>query len=177
MQKIEKKQIVMSVAVVTLAAAFVFFQYLPLDRKAKKLKAANMGLLTDSTITSARIEALPELYKEIEKIKEQVGNFDAKIPADRSHGLFLQDLTSVMQKHGLGELVVQPGTETGTLGLSQIPVNIRCKGKLEQIFEFFKSLENFERIIQIEGISLAADNTFDGTVTMQAKVNIFYRTN
>jgi Tfp pilus assembly protein PilO len=117
------------------------------------------------------------MYKEIEEIKGRVGDFDAEIPVGRSHGLFLQNLTSVMQKQGLSELAVQPGTETETDDLSRIPVNIRCKGRLIQIFKFFKALESFERIIQIEEVALATNEKFDGNVTMQAKVNIFYRTN
>jgi Tfp pilus assembly protein PilO len=177
MQKIEKKQFVMSIAVVALAIAFVFLQYLPLDKETKGLKAANTKLLAENTAAGVHLEVLPQMYKEIENIKEQVGDFDAKIPVSRLHGLFLQNLTSVMQKHGLGELVVQPGTERETDSLSQIPVYIRCKGKLVQIFKFFKALENFERIIQIEEVGLTANDKFDGSVTMQAKVNIFYRTN
>jgi Tfp pilus assembly protein PilO len=174
---IEKKQIVMSIAVVVLAIVFVVFQYLPLDKKAKNLKAANAALLAENAATDAREGVLPQLFEEIEKLKGQVGNFDAKIPVGRSHGLFLQDLTSVMQKHGLSELMVQPGTEIETPNLSQIPVYIRCKGGLAQIFGFFKSLESFERIVRIEEVSLTADEAFDGSATMQAKVNIFYRMN
>ena len=177
MQKIERKQFVMSIAVVTLAVAFILLQYLPLDKKTKSLKAANTKLLVENTAVSARLEVLLQMYKEIEKIKEQVGDFDAKIPVGRSHGLFLHNLTSVMQKQGLSELVVQPGAETETTacGLFQIPVHIRCKGKLVQIFRFFKALEGFERIIQIEEVGLTANDKIDGDVTMQAKVNIFYR--
>lgn len=167
----------MSVAVVALAVAFLLLQYLPLDKKTRSLKAANTRLLAENTAASARLEVLPQMHEEIEKMKEQVGDFDAKVPVGRSHGLFLQNLTSVMQKQGLGELVVQPGTETETSGLSQIPVYIRCRGKLVQIFKFFKALEDFERIIQIGEVGLTANDKFDGSVTMQAKVSIFYRTN
>ncbi|MCX5632201.1 MAG: type 4a pilus biogenesis protein PilO [Phycisphaerae bacterium] len=177
MQKIEKKQVVMSVAVVILATAFIFFQYLPLNKKAEVLKEANAALLTENAAADARESVLPQLLEEIKKLKEQIGNFDAKIPAGRSHGVFLQDITSIMQKDGLEELMVQPGAETETDGLSLIPVYIRCKGGLTQIFKFFRALDSFERIIQIEEVSLTTDNTFDGEVTMQAKVNIFYRTN
>jgi len=177
MRMMEGKQFVMSVAVVALAVAFIFFQYVPLDNKARSLKAANAKLLVENTTASVRQEVLPQMYKEIEEIKGRVGDFDAEIPVGRSHGLFLQNLTSVMQKQGLSELAVQPGTETETDDLSRIPVNIRCKGRLIQIFKFFKALESFERIIQIEEVALAANEKFDGNVTMQAKVNIFYRTN
>lgn len=177
MPRLERKQLVMSVAVVTLAAAFVLFQYLPLSKKAKSLEATNANLLVENAEADAHTAILPQLYKDIERIKGEVGDFDAKIPVGRSHGLFLQELTSVMQKRGLGELVVQPGKETETPDLSEIPVHIRCRGRLVQIFKFFKALEAFERIIQIEEVGLTADDTFSGMVTMQAKVNIFYRTN
>ncbi len=176
MQKMEGKQLVILIAVVTLAVIFVFFQYLPLAERTKELRAANVKLLTENTAASTRQQVLPQRYEEIERVKKQVGDFDAKIPVGRSHGLFLQDLTSVMQKLGLGELAVGPGTEVETDGLSRIPVSIRCKGGLMQIFKFFRALENFERTIQIEEVRLKADDKFDGSVTTQAKVNIFYRT-
>ncbi|MGA2915082.1 MAG: type 4a pilus biogenesis protein PilO [Sedimentisphaerales bacterium] len=177
MAKMERKQIVMSVVVIVLAVIFVFLQYMPLNKRAQNLKAANAAILADNAAADAHIGILPQLYKDIENIKKDVGNFDAKIPVGRTHGLFLQDLTSIMQKQGLDKLVVQPGTETETSSLSQIPVFISCEGKLVQIFRFFKALESFERIIQIEEVDLKANNELDGSVVMQAKVNIFYRTN
>ncbi len=177
MAKIERKQIVMSVVVVVLAIIFVFLQYIPLNKKAKDLRAANAAILAENAAANAHIAILPQLYKDIENVKKDVGNYDAKIPVGRTHGLFLQDLTSVMQKQGLGQLVVQPGTETETPSLSRIPVSISCEGKLIQIFKFFQAIEAFERIVQIEEIELKANDALDGSVNMQAKVNIFYRTN
>jgi Tfp pilus assembly protein PilO len=177
MQKIEKKQVVMSVAVVILATAFVFFQYLPLNKKAEVLKTANAELFTENAAADARENVLPQILQEIEKLRGEIGNFDAKIPVGRSHGIFLQDITSIMQKAGLDELMVQPGTETETEGLSLIPVYIRCKGRLSQIFGFFKALDKFERVVQIEEVSLTGNAAYDGAITMQAKMNIFYRIN
>jgi Tfp pilus assembly protein PilO len=169
-----KKQIVMSIAVIALAIAFVFFQFMPLNRKASSLKAANVNLIAESASAAAKQKALPQLCGEIKQIEERMGNFDAKIPVGRSHGSFLQKLTSVMQQQGLIELMVQPGIETQTLELSCIPVNVRCKGELIQIFKFFGALEKFERVIQIEEVLLNCSDKLDG-VTMQAKMNIFYR--
>lgn len=172
---IGKKQIVMSIAVLALAVAFVFFQFMPLNKKARDLKAANVTLIAEDASTAAKHEALPLLRHEIEKIEIQIGNFDERIPVGRSHGPFLQKLTGVMKQHGLTALVVQPGTEIQMSGYFCIPVCVRCNGSLVQIFKFFKALEQFERIIQIEEVSLASSDKFDGNVTMQARVNIFYR--
>ncbi|MFA5293209.1 MAG: type 4a pilus biogenesis protein PilO [Phycisphaerae bacterium] len=176
MQVIKNKQFVMSIAVVTLAVAFVFLQYLPLSKKAKSLSTANAQLIADNTAINARVDVLPQLYVQIEEMKQQIGNFDAKIPLGRSHGTFLQKLAEVMQQHGLTELVIQPGSEIETPSLSGIPVNIRCSGKLVQIFRFFKAMESFERVVRVSEVSLANDNKLDGILIMNAKVEMFYRT-
>lgn len=167
----------MLMAVGALAIAFMFLQYLPLYEKTKSLKAANIKLLAENAAASVRQEVLPQINAEIEKAKGEIGDFDAKIPVGRSHGEFLQNLTSVMQKQGLEEISVVPGAEIETSDLSKIPVSIRCKGKLVQVFRFFKSLEGFERIIQIENVRLTGDGKFDGSVAMEAKMNVFYRAN
>lgn len=176
MANLEKKQIVMSVVVVVLAVIFVFGQYMPLNKKAKILKAANAELVAENAAADAHVGILPQLYRDIENIKKDAGNFDAQIPVGRSHGQFLADLTSVMQKQGLSQLNVQPGMETEAQVISQIPVTISCEGRLSQIFKFFKEIESLERIIQIEEVDLKAKDQVDGIIIMQAKINIFYRT-
>jgi Tfp pilus assembly protein PilO len=174
-QKLEQKQIVMSVAVVAMAAAFVFFQYMPLSKKARMLKAENIVLMTENSSIAARLEALPQISREIDSLGQRVGDFDAKIPVGRAHGEFLQNLASVMKQQGLEDLVVQPGEETQAGELVKIPVYIRCQGKLVHIFKFFKAMEGFQRVIQIEEVSMTGSDKFDGSLVMQAKTNIFYR--
>jgi Tfp pilus assembly protein PilO len=112
---------------------------------------------------------------EITKFSQRVGNFDAKIPVGRSHGEFLQNLASVMKQQGLEELVIQPGEESRYGEMFKIPVYIRCQGKLVHIFKFFKALEGFERIVQIKEVVMTGSDKLDGTLIMQAKVDIFYR--
>ena len=173
--KLEQKQIVMSVAVVAMAAAFVFFQYVPLNKKTRTLKAENTVLMAENSSVGARLETLLQLRQEIEKFGQRVGDFDAKIPIGRAHGEFLQNLASVMKQQGLEDLVVQPGEETQVGELFRIPVYIRCQGKLVHIFKFFKALENFQRVIQVEEVSMTGSDKFDGNLVMQARTNIFYR--
>ncbi len=172
---VDRKQFVMSIVVVALAIAFVLFQFMPLNKKARTIKAANISLIAENTAALEKQKALPKLCSEIEWIEAQIGDFDVKIPVSRSYGSFLQELTLVMEQQGLTEFVVQPGVEMEIAGQSCIPVKIKCKGELIQIFNFFKALEKFERVIQIEEVSLAGDGKFDGNVKMQAGLNIFYR--
>ncbi|MDD5134196.1 MAG: type 4a pilus biogenesis protein PilO [Phycisphaerae bacterium] len=173
--KLEQKQIVMSVVVVAMAAAFLFFQYLPLNEKARMLKAENMALMTENNSMGMRLDTLPQLRQEIEDLDRQISDFDAKIPVGRSHGEFLQALATVMKQQGLDDLVIQPGQETQAGRVFKIPVHIQCRGKLIHIFKFFKAMESFQRVIQMEEVSMIGSDKFDGSLVMQAETNIFYR--
>jgi len=76
----------------------------------------------------------------------------------------------------LGKELVQPGKELRSPQLTCIPVSMRCKGNLKQIFEFFTALQASERLIRIEQVKLVNDNDFTGDVTMQTEAVIYYRT-
>jgi len=173
--KIEQKQFVMSVAVIAMTAGFLFFQYLPLNEKARTIKAENTILMAESSSIGTRLAILPQLHQEIENLRQRIGDFDTGIPVGRSHGEFLQSLASVMKQQGLDELVIQPGQEAQAGEVFKIPVYIRCEGKLIHIFKFFKALESFQRVIQVEEVSMTGSDKFDGSLVMQAKTNIFYR--
>ena len=56
-------------------------------------------------------------------------------------------------------------------------MTIRCQGKLEQIFEFSKSLQALDRLIRIEQIELKNDNNYSGHVDMTTKAVIYYSVN
>jgi len=52
---------------------------------------------------------------------------------------------------------------------------MQCKGGVEQIFEFFKSLQNLDRLVRIEQIKLVNDQDFTGQASMQTKAVVYYR--
>jgi len=80
-----------------------------------------------------------------------------------------------MNENNLREQLIQPGEEVKAEGLNCIPVSMKCKGSLKQIFKFFRSLQRLDRLIRIEEVKLVNDNGFSGEVSMQTKVIIFYR--
>ena len=59
--------------------------------------------------------------------------------------------------------------------LCSIPLTLECKGSLEQIFAFFQSLENMDRLIRIEEVTLENDTDFNAVVKLKAKANVYYQ--
>jgi len=80
-----------------------------------------------------------------------------------------------MNKQNLKEQLVQPGSEIQSAEVNCIPINIECSGSLKQIFELFKSLNNFERLIRIESIRLINDKDFVGPLKMKVQASVYYR--
>jgi Tfp pilus assembly protein PilO len=126
------------------------------------------------TKASAESEQLPALRERLLKLQRVVGNYQRQVPDRRELGVFLQQITNLMNEQNLKEQVIAPGKEIRTEKLSCIPVSMQCKGKLNQIFEFYKRLRKMDRLVRIEQIELVNEGGFNGEVSMQTKANIYY---
>lgn len=171
----EKQQLIILTVIIVLLTGFTLFQYLPMRSKAGVLEQRRNVLLCDNQATSFRVQQLPALYEQLESARKSVDNYDFQIPRVRSHGLFLQQIADVMSRLGLTEQRVKPGLEYDTGQLTCIPIDIQCRGRFNKIFAFFRAIEEFDRLIQIEQVSLNNSSDYGGLVLMRAKANIYYR--
>jgi Tfp pilus assembly protein PilO len=174
MQIREGRQIVILCLVGAMITGFVFFRYLPLRVKMRAIEHSrqeHQALISRASIESQKFL---EYEQELEQLKWKMEDYDIRIPANRDIGGFLQKITSLMDEHHLVEQYVQPGKEIQVDGLKCIPVSMKCKGRLEQIFGFFRSLQKLDRAIRIERVELLNDVEFNGDVKMQTDASIYY---
>lgn len=158
-----------------LVADFVLFGYLPSHKRMKSVKRARAEQRAIIAKASAEGKQLPVLKQRLQKLQKTVANYDANIPTQRALGVFLQQIANLMTEHNLSKQVVVPGKEVKAGGLNCIPVSMRCKGRLLEMFEFYKRLQNLDRLVRIEQIKLVNDTDFSGEVSMQTEVVIYYK--
>ena len=173
--RIERQQLGIFAAIAVMIAVFAMLQYWPMHSKAHAIAQIKAAQLSVGTKMDEQAKKLPALKAQFAQMQAQVGNYEAKIPTDRKLGTFLQEIADVMNKHNLSGQVVQPESELQADTLMCIPVHIQCKGTADQFFEFFKSLRNLERLVRIERIQLKNNLELNGLVTLDARVNIYYR--
>ena len=113
--------------------------------------------------------------EKLQKLQQTVGNYEQNVPEHRELGEFLQKIANLMNEHNLVEQVIEPAREIEADQLNCIPVDMECKGRLTEIFAFYKSLQSMDRLVRIESIKLVNDRDFSGEVSMQTKVVIYYR--
>jgi Tfp pilus assembly protein PilO len=158
-----------------MVCGFVLFRYLPLQRKTKFLRQAYAAQMLAISKASAESQQIPTIREQLLQLQTAVGNYERQIPAQRELGEFLQRIANLMNEHNLRGQLIQPGKEIKAGELNCIPVNMQCKGRLSQIFEFYRRVQGLDRLVRIEHVKLVNDGGFSGEVTMQTEAVIYYR--
>lgn len=171
----ERQQIVILCVAGVMLTGFVLLRYLPLRKQLKAIeqRQAEEKIVIDRS--QHQLEQLPGLTEQLMSLQKKFENYQANLPSQRQLGTFLHKIADLMDKHNLREQLTQPGKEIQADNLKCIPVNIHCKGKLTQIFKFFKSLQNLDRMVRIEQVKFINDSDYTGDVQLRTKAIIYYR--
>lgn len=175
MKNFDRQQFYICIAGIVLAGGFIAFRYVPIVRqnvavteKIKEQEALINQIHSQGTL-------FPELVYQREQLTERLIPFEQKVPRGRNFAQLWQQIADIMNDCKLREQLVRPGSELKSDRLCSIPLTIECKGTLEQIFTFFKSLENIDRLIQIEEMELEKDADLHTLVKLYAKANVYYQ--
>ncbi|MHC4640767.1 MAG: type 4a pilus biogenesis protein PilO [Planctomycetota bacterium] len=171
----ERKQIAICFAAGAMVTAFILFRYLPLSQRVKAVERTEAAQALVINAASMEREQMPVIKEQLLTLQQVVGNYQASIPVGTGLGVFLQQIADLMNRHNLRGQVIVPHKEIAVKELSCIPVDVQCKGKLAQVFEFYKRLQKLDRLVRIERVKLLNDKDFGGEVSMQSKVVIYYR--
>jgi type IV pilus assembly protein PilO len=170
----ERKQIMIFIVAAVSIASIVLFSFLPLRKEMKALKRDKMLQQSITSGASYQRQQLLQLKQRLLELQKTVENYDSRIPAQRDLGEFLQSIADLMSQQSLSHQLVEHGTEVKVGDLNCIPVSIRCKGSLKQLFEFYRQLRKIDRLVRLSQVELVNDADFRGQVSMQTKAIIYY---
>lgn len=171
----KRQQIIILILAGMLVADFALFGYLPLRQRMRAVEQKRALQALGIAKASAQNAQLLKLEEELLKLGSTVGNYEGQVPQERALGVFLHRIADLMDENNLGEQLIQPGKEIKTEELNCIPVRMQCKGRLEEIFEFFKSLQTLDRLVRVEQVRLVNDRDFNGMVSMETSAVVYYR--
>jgi len=171
----ERQQKVICVVAVAMVSGFVLFRYVPLRKRMKALEQRQAAQKLAITKVSAQSEQLPRLSEQLLELQRATGNYEQQVPMRRELGVFLHRIANLMNEHNLKEQLIEPGKEIQTGELNCIPVNMQCKGKLAQVYDFYRRLQELDRLVRIEQVRLVNESDFSGEVKIQTKASIYYR--
>lgn len=171
----ERQQIMICIIAVVMVGVFVLNRYLPLRRRTKAIKQTIAAQTLTIAKGAADSKRMPLLKEQLLELQSELGDYEANIPEQRALGAFLHKLAVLMNEYNLKDQVIAPGEEVEADKFNCIPVNMQCKGKLAQIFEFYRRLQTLDRLIRIEQVKLSNDSDYNGQVSMETRAIIYYR--
>ena len=170
-----ERQLVICVVAGVMVGGFALFRYLPLQKRIKAVESLLVGTQIAVAKASAESDQLSALKEQLLGLQRRIGNYEASVPCNRNLGVFLRQIADLMNEHNLTEQLVAPGKEIKADVLNCIPVNMECKGKLTQVFEFYRRVRKLDRLVRIEQVELVSGSDFSDEVSMQTKAIIYYR--
>jgi Tfp pilus assembly protein PilO len=160
---------------VLFVADFVFYGYMPSDRRLRSLKEVRAQQERTIATAAAQGKELPALKLRLKNVEKIVEHYEAYVPEEDLLGVFLQSMAKMMTEHHLTDQGVVPGTAIESGGANRIPVHVNCTGTLNDIYGFFRDFQAMDRLVRIEKAVLKNDSGFTGQIGMHTEAVIFYR--
>ena len=154
---------------------FMLFWYLPLHKKIKAIRQTKAAQALAIAKGAADSKQLPMMKEQLLELQARLANYEANIPQQNTFGGFLGRIADLMNENNLTEQEITPEGEIKADKFNCIPVTMRCKGKLIQIFKLYRQLQRLDRLVRIELVKLSNDSNFSGQVSMETKAFIYYR--
>jgi Tfp pilus assembly protein PilO len=170
---LRKQQIWVYVIAALFVCDFVACGYIPSRQRLLALEHVWTQQRKTIAMAAAQSAELPNLERRLREMRKAVEGFDARVPADRAPGTFLQQITGIMTDCRLAEQVVLPGKEVKTDDLNCVPIHVACKGTLADIFRFFTRLQSLDRLVRVEKVAMDNDTDLTGQISLQVEAVIF----
>lgn len=170
----QRQQVLICALAAVLVLGFVFVRYLPLKKNLKAVRSEIAEAQTSVDNFWIQQKQLPVLKEQLLSMQQKAQDYENLVPEQRNLGDFLQQMANLKNKHNLSEQLIQPGSEIKASALNCIPLDMKCKGTLVQMFEFYKSLQSLDRQIRIESLMLDNESDFSGQLSMETKMMIYY---
>lgn len=171
----EKKQLQIIGIAAVIIVGFGVLRFYPLARRMADIRRTRCRQSAVVAQVRQYTMGIPALRRQADDLRVKLADYDLRIPPDRRFADLWHRMAEAMNRHNLQEQVVQPGGETTSQIVGCIPITIQCSGTLEQIFEFLKSLANFERLIRIEELQLQNDTDYSGRIKLNAVAKVYYQ--
>ncbi len=171
----EKRQVQIIGIAAAIIVGFGVLRFYPLARRMTDIRQVRAAQDIEVGQVRDYSTGIPVLRRQVGELRVSLADYARRIPPGRQFADLWHRIADVMNRHNLQDQIVQPGSETTGPTVGCIPITIQCSGTLDQVFEFLKSLAEFERVIRIDKLQLVNDTEFSGRVKLSADAKVYYQ--
>jgi type IV pilus assembly protein PilO len=163
--------------VLLLGVACVAYQFMikPANRNLAEMKAK----VEEKTSKLAEFEeataAAEGLNKQVEELREAIAFFESKLPPTSEIDKVLRDVTVIGEKQGLKPKTIRTLRRKDNSGYVEQPLSMELTGDFSSFYAFLLELEKLPRIMKIRELKLRKENGYEGAVSTDFIVSIFFQ--
>lgn len=168
--KFQRDGLLTIVVVAALSGAFLFFFYLPERKAAQDLRAEITQLQASIKRVPIRVAELESLKREIALREDFLKKSRAWMPAKADVPAVLEQVSRLADGANLKVTRLEPKTAERAHSYHSIPFRVTFRGRFSGIAGFLRGLENHERTVTFEELTLKHDQE-DRQQTSQADLH------
>ncbi len=150
-----QKILIIVITFALIAAGFYFFSFKPKLEKLEGLKQTLQKKKRTLKSYKAKAAILPQLEKELAKLKEELNYAMAALPDEKEIPILLTELSRAAKNSGLEFMRFVPGTKQIKENFyAIIPIDMNITGRYHQLAYFFDEVSKFYRIVNINNFNM-----------------------
>ena len=152
---VKQKLLILLIILIAEGAGFYFGLFNPRQEEYTQLKGKLTGLQNE-VIDKRRIaNNLPQLKRDFAQLNQELLNALTELPNQKEIPTLLTSITTAGKAAGLDFLTFRPRGEEPKDFYASVPVDIAVAGSFYEVANFFVSVGNLPRIVNISNVSFA----------------------
>jgi type IV pilus assembly protein PilO len=149
------QRIVISIVFLGLiAGGFSYALYLPKHQELKNLEKKSQALQADLRDDRKIAKNLGKYRNDYNQMKKELGKALKELPNKKEIPALLTTVSSLAKDNGLDVLRFKPGTESPKGFYASVPVSLTIVGNYHEIGQFFASVGNLSRIVNVNNLKM-----------------------
>ncbi|MDY0131974.1 MAG: type 4a pilus biogenesis protein PilO [Desulforegulaceae bacterium] len=140
--------------IVLIAAAYLWFFYLPQKNEIERLENKQSSLSSQVLVARSKVKRINKIKEELKNRQEEFVVVMKALPDTKEIPGLLSSLSSSASEAGLSLESIAPGKELEKGFYSEIPISMKIIGGFHETALFFDKVSNFNRIVDFKNAKL-----------------------
>jgi len=156
----------------------VFFVYRSQNHRLDEFRVQITAAQADVENQAKTIAIFPELAKQIKSMRARYRDFDRRLPGRQELGGFLKEISGHLGDDHFSDQLIEPGNPTQEDMFHTLPIIMRFRGSYLTSVDFFKRIEQMERLTRIQKLKISMndpkDDRDDSMLDIELQLNIYF---
>jgi Tfp pilus assembly protein PilO len=174
MKAMRRHDLLWTAGIAAITALFLIAVTKPQFGRARELKQSLHEEHGMASTGRSDLQELPRMQAEVNALREQVRDFEERVPARDELGAYLEQLARVAQEHQLRPDAIEPSPPVRSRDLLAVPIVLKVHGPFREVYGLLKDILSLPRLTQVRRFDAKVLADRPGEVQAEMQLRVFY---